>query len=72
MKQGHREELYRAEGGQILGDEEFVDRAIHRMGAVETPTSRNDKAKSKPELPALVSAAEEASGRDKEEFRGRC
>ena len=71
IKQGHREKLYSAEGGQILGDEEFVDRAIHRMGAVEASTSRSAKAKSKPAMAAVVSAAEEASGREKEEFCGR-
>ena len=34
MKLGHQEEFYRAEGGRILGSEEFVVGTKHRLGEI--------------------------------------
>jgi REP element-mobilizing transposase RayT len=47
MKLGRQAELYAAEGGRILGSEEFVDTTIHRIG--ETG----------PQVPASVQAMQE-------------
>ena len=34
MKQGHREEFYETSEGRLLGSEEFVEEAKHRVGAI--------------------------------------
>ena len=34
MKQGHREEFYEASEGRLLGSEEFVEEAKHRVGEI--------------------------------------
>ena len=40
IKQGHRNEFYLADEGQILGSEEFVEAMIHRLG--QTPRRGKD------------------------------
>jgi hypothetical protein len=40
---GHRPEFYAPGEGIILGSEEFVDATIHRLGEVESKTTRKSK-----------------------------
>jgi len=42
MKHGHRNDFYQADEGQILGDGEFVDAMIHRIGETERRVKSND------------------------------
>lgn len=73
MKQGHREELYAAEDGRILGSEEFIDATIHRIGETDRP-NRGAKKKASPvcevEPDRLVAAVERVCRMPKEDFCG--
>ena len=61
---------YSTAEGDILGSDEFVDEAIHRLGVVEKPPRR--KAKDEPALDAesLVSAVEEVFGMSRKDLFG--
>jgi len=71
MKLGRQEEFYRAEGGRILGSEEFVDSAIHRIGETGALVARVKKrAGNELDLRKLVEVVEVASGVRRSEFCG--
>ena len=71
--EGYREDLCSAEGG-VLGSEEFVDAAIHRIGETGRPYRPTDgrlgnvSGKFNPE--ALIAAVEAVCGVPVESFRG--
>jgi putative transposase len=65
MKEGHRKDFYLADEGQILGDDEFVDAMIHRIGETERRLRSNKSAASmtrKFDAVALMVAAERNFG----------
>ena len=71
---GHREEFYLFEDDRILGSEEFVDSAIHRIGETgrsQRPTDgRLRDVETKFNAEALISAVETVSGLPGEAFCG--
>ena len=74
MRQGHRQEFYGAEGGRILGGEEFVDAIIHRIGET-TRTGGTDHQTSRSatcevNISRLITAVEKTCGIPQEEFLG--
>jgi len=71
--QGHREDLYKAEDGQILGTEEFVDATIHRLGDIGRayrPTDGRLIADADFNPEALIAAVEGVSGTARTNFYG--
>lgn len=76
MKLGHREELYLAEEGRILGSEEFVDATIHRIG--DTKRSRqmasdynsNSTARGTFHGDRLIAVVERVCGLPRKDFHG--
>jgi REP element-mobilizing transposase RayT len=71
MKLGHRDEFYQADGGRILGSEEFVDATIHRIG--ETSGARAKRTVTDSErlnAEGLIAAVEKTCGLGREEFCG--
>ena len=75
MKLGHRDDFYRAADGCILGSEEFVDSAIHRLGELK-PTGKLKRQlggvnSASFDAEALITAMEKACGLAREEFCGR-
>jgi putative transposase len=73
MKQGHRSEFYLADEGQILGDDEFVDAMIHRIGETESRLKSNKSAAimtRKFDAVALMVAAERNFGLAKAKICG--
>ena len=69
MKLGHREEFYCAEDGCILGNDQFVDGAIHRLCELK-PAGKRHQAVSL-DAEALITAVERVYGLAREEFCGR-
>jgi REP-associated tyrosine transposase len=71
MKLGHQEEFYQAEGGRILGSEEFVDSTIHRIGETGALVARAKKrAGDELDLTKLVEVVELATGVRRSDFCG--
>jgi putative transposase len=71
MKLGHQEEFYQAEGGRILGSEEFVDLTIHRIGETGALVARAKKrAGDELDLRRLVQAVEVVAGMKRSDFCG--
>lgn len=68
MKLGHQEEFYRAEGGRILGSEEFVAETRHRIGEIPRGARPQVKARSRLDSEALVRAVEKVTGLKRIEF----
>jgi len=61
IKVGHREELYAAEEGRILGSEEFVSETKKRVGEIPRGARPQVKNRSVPNLEGLIKAAAKAS-----------
>lgn len=71
MKLGHNEEFYQVEGGRILGNEEFVDSTIHRIGETAALKARAKKcASDELDLTKLVEMVELATGVRRSDFCG--
>jgi len=67
MNLGHREELYSADEGRILGSEDFIEATKHRIGQI--PTARSTTSRRIPFDPdALISAIERVTGIKSIEF----
>lgn len=71
MKLGHREEFYRAEGGRILGSEEFVEQTKNRVGEIPRGARPQKEKRSALDLQELTKAVEEATGLKSAEFFSR-
>ena len=75
MKDGHREELYQADEGRLLGSEEFVESTKHRIGEIPRgarPERSSDRAVRQPvDTQELMKAVEEATGMKPTEISGR-
>jgi hypothetical protein len=65
VKQKSQQEYYVAAEGRMLGNEEFLDQVKHRIGDY---LGRHDKPVRKPNLKAILQAAEMASGLKRAEF----
>ena len=71
MKLGHQEEFYQAEGGRVLGSEEFVDSTIHRIGETGALAARARKRTGDDlDLRKLVEVVELATGMRRRDFCG--
>jgi putative transposase len=70
LKLGHREDLYLAEEGRFLGNEEFVDATIHRIGETKRLVLRGDQEEANKEFNAnaLIEAVERICRTSREEF----
>ncbi len=68
MKQGHQEAFYRAEGGRILGSEEFVAKTKHRIGEIPRGARPEVKAGSRLDAEAVMRAVEKVTGLKRREF----
>jgi REP-associated tyrosine transposase len=62
MKHGHRDEFYSSEEGRILGNEEFVDAMIHRIGQTRRRTNGSNSLKREFDAEALAKAVEKSCG----------
>jgi REP element-mobilizing transposase RayT len=62
MKQGHKEELYHADGGRILGSEEFVADSKNRAGEIPRGARPQVTPRSRLDPKALIDAAERVTG----------
>jgi REP element-mobilizing transposase RayT len=71
MKLGHREELYRAEEGRILGSEEFVEETKNRVGEIPRGARGQIEKQSALNPQALLGAVEEATRLERAEFCSR-
>jgi REP-associated tyrosine transposase len=76
MKQGHREELYKVSEGRLLGSEEFVEEAKHRVGEIprgaRRESARGDRKDGKQLDPReLIKRVEKVTGVSRAEMRGR-
>jgi REP-associated tyrosine transposase len=71
IKAGHREEFYGAEGGRLLGSEEFVDDTKKRAGEIPRGARPEIKRRSVPNLEGVIEAAAKASGLTPEEICSR-
>jgi hypothetical protein len=73
IKQGHCEEFYAADEGRILGNEEFINATIHRIGEAGS-SNRGAKKKGCPvrefETDRLVAAVERVCRIPREDFCG--
>lgn len=65
LRQQSQQEYYLAAEGRMLGDEEFLDQVKHRIGDY---LGRRDKQVRKPNLKAILHAAEKTSGLKREDF----
>ena len=74
MKLGHQEEFYRADGGRILGTEDFVDATIHRIGetrrAADMPAKRGMPGSDRLEAEILIAAVEKICRLERRESCG--
>jgi len=72
MKLGHQEEFYLTEEGRFLGNEEFIDATIHRIGDSERPFRRRAQNGTNKDLnaEALIEAVERACAISRLEFCG--
>jgi len=72
MKLRDQEEFYLADEGGILGDENFVDATIHRIGASPRPVSGSDENGGHAEFSAerLIEAVEKVCRVSRREFCG--
>jgi hypothetical protein len=68
MKLGHKEEFYKAEGGRILGSEEFVAETKHRVGEIPRGARPIAHIRKRIDPKALVAAVERVTGRKRREF----
>jgi REP element-mobilizing transposase RayT len=59
---GHRDEFYRADGGRLLGAEEWITETKNRVGEIPRGARPQFKAESKVDTSALLSAAERLTG----------
>lgn len=74
VKHGHREEFYASSEEQILGNDEFIDATIHRIGESRRATSdskENPTATSEFQPDRLIAAVERFCRISKGEFCGR-
>ena len=69
MKLGHREELYRADEGRILGSEEWVAETKNRIGEIPRGARPRVKTRSRLDAEALMRAAERVTGLQEHELR---
>ena len=72
-KLGHIEEFYAAGEGNILGSDEFVDEAIHRVGGSERAVRPGDRRKVTPAMidkERLVASVETVCKISREQFTG--
>jgi REP element-mobilizing transposase RayT len=73
MKHGHRNEFYVTDEGEILGNDEFVDAMIHRVGQAQRRVKGNDRRLKRPpafDAAALSAAVEKNCGLSKENICG--
>jgi putative transposase len=68
MKQGHKEELYNADGGRILGSEEFVADTKNRVGEIPRGARSQVRPTSQLDPKALIEAAERVTGFEAQEL----
>ena len=66
---GHEERYYRADEGRVLGDDEFVDRVIHRIGEVND-RRENRKGKMVVDAESLMTAAAAVTGKSRKDIPG--
>ena len=69
-KLGHQDNFYQAQGGRILGSDEFVDSMIHRMGDVKAGVARGRKSALTLDLRRLIEAVELVTEMDRKEICG--
>ncbi|HSQ19569.1 MAG TPA: transposase [Blastocatellia bacterium] len=70
MKLSHQEEFYVADGGRILGTEEFVDATIHRIGEAERAAGNQNGGNRDFDAEALMRAVEKICRVGRAEFCG--
>jgi hypothetical protein len=68
MKQGHKDELYQANEGRILGSEEFVTETKKRIGEIPRGARNQVRPGSRMDPKALIEAAARVTGFEAQEL----